>query len=800
MPETENPVPEQPEYSQPGRAETALLHDLSRWREHLARSIARNSPGMRSEQISTAVNRILFSLLLIRFGEDRGLIAAGTIRNMPVGDDPRALPALLRYSRGLYAGDTPADQEAGDFAGFAVEDLVLRGIISALDSPERHYNLAAIPAENLGEVLLRYLARTVRRSAAHQAVIVDTHDTVLAGSITVPPLPAVRYIVKVSLAAARAGRSRRDPLPLRVLDPACGAGSVLVAVYQDLLENCCSGKPDPEERRKILTDSVYGLDLSPHAVAATRLLLFFRLVENGDQHPGPGDFLSLSEAVFHELRYTIRCGNALVGPEIARDESWMFCPPRDRHTLRPFSGEQGFPEIFSAGGFDAVISNPPEGPPEDREWIRQYFQQHYEAYHACADRSAYFAEKSLSLVRSGGSVSLLMNGRWLRGAAGSRLREVLSTRQIEEIVVISGSPGAVPEGTLCLLRIRSLPLTRPFQVTIAGPCFFADPESLVSAHGFPADQRQLDRGGWQFRDTRAEEIVRGVSLRGTPLEDFVMGQVHTGIPVPEDDPFVIGEIPAREWLKRDPQCRPLLRRLVSGTDIGRYNARWSGCWYLLIPRGWTAGKSGAEQPWRWLKRRHPLVARHLQAWAEVLNARRGPDELWWESGSNAFWQEPGKKILFPARFCSPAFLYDTGRVAGDDTTMAVPFAGLYLPGILNSRLIAFVFGCTIRTIAPDRQWFSWEDIRSLPVYTPDFDRPEDRDRHDRMERLVQRRISLDQNCRAAGTDRARAALKEKIRLADMQIDDLVYELYSLTPEEIAVVEAGTAQGTPYPAG
>ena len=173
---------------------------------------------------------------------------------------------------------------------------------------------------------------------------------------------------------------------------------------------------------------------------------------------------------------------------------------------------------------------------------------------------------------------------------------------------------------------------------------------------------------------------------------------------------------------------------------------------------------------------------------QVLKARAVPGELWWESGSEAFWQEPGKKILFPARFCTPGFLCDTGRVAGDETTMAVPSAGLYLPGILNSRLMAFVFRSTIRAIAPEGQSFSWEDIRGLPVYTPDFDRPEDRDRHDRMELLVKRRISLGRNCRATETGRECTALAKKIRNADAQIDALVYELYGLTAEEISLVE------------
>lgn len=792
-PDAHNTVKPDPE---PGRAETALLHDLIRWREQLARSIARNNPGLRSEMIATAVNRILFSLLFLGIAEDRRLIPVGTLHDMQAScRSGQTLPAILRHTRMAYAEDPPSADETGDdFCDLVIDERVLPAILSALTSADRQYDLAIVPTDKLAEVLQRYLARTVRRSAAHQAVIVDTRDSTQSGGTTVPPAPAIGYLVKSSLAAARARRSPREILPLRVVDPACGAGNILLAAYQDLLGHYPGGTPGPEERREILIDSLYGLDVSRHAVAVTRMLLFFRLAETLDKKTVPGDYFSFSEEIFRDLKKTIRCGNALIGPEIVRDESWMFCPEWDRHTLHPFSWQQGFPEIFAAGGFDSVITHPPEGPLEDREWIQRYFQRHYEVYHPRVDRFAYFLEKGFSLVTRGGSVSCLMSSRWLRGVAGSRLREVLSTRQIEEIVDFSGTPDAGPKGELCILRVRTSPPSRPFPVIIAGRLFFENPEQFVSAHRFPVNQQLLDEGGWQLHDTRADEIVRRISLHSTTLEDFVMGQVHDGIRIPEDDPFVIDESIAEEWMKRDPRCKPLLRRLVEGEGIGRYSGGSTGKFLLLIPERWTATRmKGMKQPWQWLKRRHPLIARHLRPFEEILKARAGPDNFWWESAYDGFWQEPHKKILFPARFSSPAFLFDTGRAIGDETTMAIPSAGPYLPGILNSRLFAFVFDHSVRRAAPDRQWFTWDDCKNLPVYTPDFDRPEDRARHDRVEKLVQRWIDLGKRCRSARSDPEHEALVKKIHATDQQIDMLVYNLYGLTVDEIAVIEETVAE-------
>ena len=69
-------------------------------------------------------------------------------------------------------------------------------------------------------------------------------------------------------------------------------------------------------------------------------------------------------------------------------------------------------------------------------------------------------------------------------------------------------------------------------------------------------------------------------------------------------------------------------------------------------------------------------------------------------------------------------------------------------------------------------------------------------RHDRVEALVRRMIDLEKNCRAATTDRERESLQKKIRATDRQIDALVYDLYGLTPEEIAVVESAVPEFSP----
>jgi len=57
-----------------------------------------------------------------------------------------------------------------------------------------------------------------------------------------------------------------------------------------------------------------------------------------------------------------------------------------------------------------------------------------------------------------------------------------------------------------------------------------------------------------------------------------------------------------------------------------------------------------------------------------------------------------------------------------------------------------------------------------------------------IENLAQKIISLQKKLADAKTDHEQTLIQRQIDATDNQIDKLVYELYDLTPEEIAIVE------------
>ncbi|NMB78598.1 MAG: hypothetical protein GYA23_05835, partial [Methanomicrobiales archaeon] len=407
-----------------------------------------------------------------------------------------------------------------------------------------------------------------------------------------------------------------------------------------------------------------------------------------------------------------------------------------------------------------------------------------------ADRSAFFLEKAFTLVAPGGVVALCQAGRFLRGAAGAPLRELLLTRRIDEIVDLAGLPAGTPGAGLVLLRTRA---TRPAQTFLAatpGLDFFRDPAGAAARSRFPVSREELDAGGWVLRDTRREKILAKVRQHGTPLVDVVMGEVHAGIRIADDDPHIIPGTLARVWIRRDSRYKPLLRPLLSARPAGTAAGLPEECFLILIPRGWTQSHAKAEKkPWQWFRHRYPLIARHLQASADLLKERAGPNEPWWEIACDEFWQEPQKKILVAQDSAGrPEFRPDPGRGIADDTLLAIPSSGLYLAGLLSSRLMGFVIDQIPGTVSGTGRILRWDDLGTLPVYTPDLDRPEDRARYDRIETLEKKKSQMQNSCRHAKTAAERGLLETKIRPVSTAIDTIVYDLYGLTPDEIAVVE------------
>jgi hypothetical protein len=114
----------------------------------------------------------------------------------------------------------------------------------------------------------------------------------------------------------------------------------------------------------------------------------------------------------------------------------------------------------------------------------------------------------------------------------------------------------------------------------------------------------------------------------------------------------------------------------------------------------------------------------------------------------------------------------------------------YLLGILNSQLLDWVAKSVNSRFGSGYYSFNRQYIEPLPIRPINFSDPADKERHDKMVRLVDRMLDLHKQKQATTSDATRTRIEREINITDEKIDTLVYELYGLTKEEIELVESG----------
>ena len=132
----------------------------------------------------------------------------------------------------------------------------------------------------------------------------DKPEVKKAGGVFYTPTYIVEYIVKNTVGKLLDGKTPKKAENLRILDPACGSGSFLLGAYQYLLDWHLKWyiENNPEkharekrpalysgqggawhlttaERKRILLNNIYGVDIDSQAVEVTKLSLLLKVLE-----------------------------------------------------------------------------------------------------------------------------------------------------------------------------------------------------------------------------------------------------------------------------------------------------------------------------------------------------------------------------------------------------------------------------------------------------------------------------------------------------------------------------------------
>ncbi len=466
-----------------------------------------------------------------------------------------------------------------------------------------------------------------------------------------------------------------------------------------------------------------------------------------------------------------------------------------------FDWRAEFPEAMAAGGFDAVIGNPPYIRIQTLQEWAPLEVEYYKRATAAASKGNYdiyvvFVEKGLQLLNERGRLGFILPHKFLTTDYGRPLREIITDRKALGAIVDFGHHQVFEQATTytCLLFLTGSPSKALLYVS-AEP----RPENL----GQTLEYRTLatdafDGDSWVITGDASPAIYERLSSKGVALLNLP-AEMSRGSSTGDDSVFVL-HVTDQEGVYRTGDGETIeieagvLRMPIFATDFGRYRFNPHNGKAIVFPYGNDAQLIPEDK----LRSQFPKAFRYLTARRRSLEKRK-QFKAWY--GYSA----PRNLILHDSAHFVVPLLADRGLfaelpetlnrlclMAGGGFSITLSNAtGLntrYVLGLLNSRLLFWRLNAISNKFRGGWITCTKQYVGTLPIRTIDFADPADVARHDRMVALVTQMLDLYKRLAAEGAPPEKAALQRRIEMTDRQIDALVYELYGLTQEEIVVVE------------
>jgi len=355
-----------------------FLKQVRSWRSRLATDIYTHSPNLTPAELTYAVQLFLSRLVFLRICEDREIERYETLKNLPATNTFAALTTELRRADSFY--DSGLFRLLDDSRlGIQITDNVLHEIISELYYPQSPYTFSVIETEVLGEIYEQFLGEEITVKNG-QVEIVYKPEIRESGGVVPTPRYIVDAIVERTLLPSLTDKGPDDLEDFTVADICCGSGIFLLAMYEFLLNHYLSWYQENnrtdhvgskiyesvagrwkltfEEKRRILTKHIRGVDIDANAVEVARFSLLLKLIEDETDSDLRCFVASRGTAVLPPLDAIIRSGNSLV-----RHVEWSSACGRMASNLtdqvNPFTWETEFPAEMERGGFNVIVINPP---------------------------------------------------------------------------------------------------------------------------------------------------------------------------------------------------------------------------------------------------------------------------------------------------------------------------------------------------------------------------------------------------------------------------------------------------------
>jgi type I restriction-modification system DNA methylase subunit len=838
------------------QVDDVFLEDMEHWRKLLATNIHKNNT-LTSRELNYAVQQIIDRILFLRMCEDRGIERIAQLQGLTAG--PRIYPRMVeifeaadaKYNSGLFHFSREKGRVGSPDSltpGLVIEDKVLKKIISTLydDKSYSKYNFAIIPPEILGHVYEQFLGKTIRMTPK-RVYIEDKPEVRKAGGVYYTPRYIVDYIVENTVGKLCKGKDAKKLSEIRVLDPSCGSGSFLLSALQHLYdvhlrlyvsEMESTGKvptsPPPKgkrrkksdppaiyqvgdswllttaEKKRILVNNIFGVDIDRQAVEVTKLSLLLKVLENENQDTLNSQLTIWRERALPDLSNNIKCGNSLIGPDFYRGAQIDLLDEDTEQRINVFDWKNAFLAVFSGDdpGFDTVIGNPPYIRIQHmKEWAPVEVEFYKESFHSARkgnyDIYVVFVEQSLALLNQAGRLGYILPHKFFNAKYGEGLRGLLAGGRHIERIIHFGDQQIFESATnyTCLLFLSK---KKSRQIDFSRVTDLDAWRTEETCERGKIKATTIAESEWNFAIGPGTEVFDALSKWPVKLSD-IAERIAQGIRTSANEVYVLdlvresgrNIVAHSKILDREVKLeRKAVSLFLQGREIKPYRVLPSGK-VVIAPYTIQNGRANLI-PEAEIKKKFPLLHAYLNENKEYLSSR--------EKGRfrGAEWFQYGRqqnidltllpKILVPDIADRASFALDeTGGYAftsGYGITMReeVEESEKYILALLNSSLLDFYLKRISTTMRGGFFRYFTQFVKRLPIRTINQSDKREKKMHDRMVSLVDRMLELNKQLPETRTPHEKEALQRRIDATDAQIDKLVYELYGLTEKDVKIVE------------
>lgn len=806
-----------------------FLKDIEKWRLLLARNIALRNKELSLEELNLAVQLIIDRIVFFRMAEDRGIERYQTLFKLAESENIYKQlcevfkKADLKYNSGLFHFNvTPDYSEFVDniTLHLTIDDGVFKEIFSDLYYPYSPYEFSVISPEILGNIYENFLGSVIRLTPSHQAKVELKPEIQKSGGVYYTPQFIVKTIVENTVGKLIEGKSPNQISKLKILDPACGSGSFLLGAFQKILDYHLDyymamerppkdvyyvGKDNQprltiREKKRILTNNIYGVDIDVNAVEVTKLSLLLKVLEDENKDVLEQQQKLFQEKVLPNLSYNIKCGNSLINDNIF--DIYDNLSSEEIYKINPFDWESEFKTIFENGGFDAVIGNPPYIRVQEMDEISlDYYNEVYsDIVSGNYDTYILFIKKGFDLINKDGKFGYIVPNKFFTTKYGSKIRYFLEKNHAMDGIIDFSANQIFENATTytCLLYLSKKKnndfLYKKYALGDSLRKINFDNATKFNVNIFQNGEK------WVFKSNHIQNILEKILIQ--PIKFGDIAKLSKGSSTGNDNFFILDYKNMDETffygsskLKNNIIIeKELVRPFIHGKDVKRYENIVPSK-YLLFPY-YEENNKFSLIPMKIIKKEFPNAFDYINEFRDVLKSRKietNYDDYYKYSAARNLPSYNLKKIMIPDLLVSNRIGFDfRSEIFHGAAIHNITFKEslikeneLLILGILNSKLFWF-FICNTSTS------MSGNAFRLTPMYLKPFKFPDfnliNADLKKDLNNLILQMFDLKLKLSNNKTPKGQKLIEKQIGITDKKINELVYQFYDLSYDDIEIIE------------